>query len=109
MSVSPKPEIQEPEASKQKKPKRLCPESLTDEEKDRLLVWAQTNSWSKSQCAWAWNVVKDWSHSKQETRADWSATVRNALRDGWGLKGYKLREDEKYGLSNNSDGDQPHA
>ncbi|MEE9386388.1 MAG: hypothetical protein V3V08_23485 [Nannocystaceae bacterium] len=33
-------------------------------------------------------TVRDWSLSNDKRKADWEATVANAIRDGWALKGF---------------------
>jgi hypothetical protein len=76
--------------------KTQCPDRLEPDDRESLLAWARAKGFTDSQVRWAFNVVKDWSHSKAERRADWVATTRNAMRDGWGLKGYRESDAERY-------------
>ena len=76
--------------------KTICPDRLDEPDRQKLLAWAATRDFTESHVRWGFNVVKDWSQSKAETRADWVATIRNAMRDGWGLKGYTETDSEKY-------------
>jgi len=66
----------------------VCPDRLSDEERETARAWALANKFTDSQLAYAWTRVRDWSHSKREKRVDWLATLRNAMSDGWALKGY---------------------
>lgn len=76
--------------------KSTCPDRLDPPQREALLAWARDRGFSESQCRWAFNAVKDWSRSKHERRADWVATTRNAMRDGWALKGYRETDAERY-------------
>lgn len=91
-SVSAPPE----EPPKPKPSKTLCPERLDPEDRESLLAWARSKDFNESEVRWAFNAVKDWSQSKGERRVNWVAAVRNAMRDGWGLKGYRETDSERY-------------
>lgn len=84
------------EPPKPKPSKTLCPERLDPEDRESLLAWARTKDFNESEVRWAFNAVKDWSQSKGERRVNWVAAVRNAMRDGWGLKGYRETDSERY-------------
>ncbi len=102
-----------PPAAKPKK--SICPDRLDEPDRQKLLAWAATRDFTESHVRWGFNRVKDWSQSKAETRADWVATIRNAMRDGWALKGYAETDSEKYNRELAAsplagfDGDQPNA
>jgi hypothetical protein len=66
----------------------VCPDRLSDEEREKARTWAAANRFTPEQLAYAWNRVRDWSHGKREKRADWLAVLRNAMSDGWALKGF---------------------
>lgn len=87
--VSPDPSLSKPK-------ERLCPDRLEASERESLLAWAATRSFTESQVRFAWNAVKDWSRSKNEKRTDWLAATRNAMRLGWALKGYVETDEERY-------------
>ena len=74
----------------------LCPESLTDDQKKSAIEWIGKNGFSRAQVQFAWEQVRDWSHSKGEKRVDWLAVLRKGMRDGWALKGFEAKgEDSK--------------
>jgi hypothetical protein len=66
----------------------VCPDELSGDQSIRALEWAAGKGFTGEQLAYAWDRVRDWSHSKQTKRTDWLATLRNAMTDGWALKGY---------------------
>jgi hypothetical protein len=68
--------------------KSLCPDRLEPEARARILKWAGENHKTTEQVAFGWQALKDWSRSKSESRTDWEAAFRNALRSGWVLEGY---------------------
>lgn len=66
----------------------VCPERLSDEERERGRAWAAANGFSEGELAYAWARLRDWSRANHEKRADWLAALRNAMSAGWALKGY---------------------
>lgn len=66
----------------------VCPEWLSAQEAKSASDWAAGKGFTSEQLAYAWERVRDWSQSKQLKRADWLATLRNAMTDGWALKGF---------------------
>lgn len=66
----------------------VCPDRLSDSDRESARLWASANRFTPEQLAYAWARVRDWSHGKREKRADWLAVLRNAMSDGWALKGY---------------------
>jgi len=68
--------------------KCLCPDRLSDEDRQRAREWSAANGFTDSQLAYAWARVRDWSRGKSEKRTDWLAVLRNAMSDGWALKGF---------------------
>lgn len=73
------------------KPRRsvcVCPERLSDEEREGARQWARANRFTDSQLAYGWARVRDWAAAGGHRRADWLAVLRNAISDGWALKGY---------------------
>lgn len=90
------PDISRSAKASRKPTKSICPDRLDDDDRSKLLAWASTRDFTESHVVWAFNRVKDWSQSKAETRADWVATIRNAMREGWALEGYVETAAEKY-------------
>lgn len=73
------------------KPRRsvcVCPERLSDEERESAKRWAAVNKFTEGELAFAWARLRDWSRANHEKRADWLAALRNAMSAGWALKGY---------------------
>jgi hypothetical protein len=66
----------------------VCPESLSPHDHDRLMDWSSPKGFTIEQCDYAWERVRDWSLSKNLKRADWLATLRNAMTNGWALTGF---------------------
>ena len=118
-SVSPKPEAQEPEASKRgtkQGKKTVCPERLDPEDRDRLIEWAATNfRLTRPQVVHAWQSVKAWALTNDHRRVDWVMVTQLAIRRGWALDGYKESDDDKYQRElaaspfHRTDGDQLNA
>lgn len=84
----------EPPSAKARK--TICPDRLDEPDRQKLLAWAASRDFTESHIRWGFNCVKDWSQSKAIMRFDWVATIRNAMRDGWALKGYTETGSEKY-------------
>lgn len=61
------------------------PDSLAPKDQARLDAWALEHGHSPAQVARATETVLDWARSNAKTKADWVATIRNAMRDGWAL------------------------
>lgn len=89
---SPSPSLHQTNEEKKKTPPAprscVCPESLSPHEHGLLMDWSSPRGFTIDQCDYAWERVRDWSHSKRLKRTDWLATLRNAMTDGWALKGY---------------------
>lgn len=66
----------------------VCPDRLSDGDREKARLWAIANKFTPEQLAYGWARVRDWSHGKREKRVDWLAVLRNAMSDGWALKGY---------------------
>lgn len=64
-----------------------CPDSLTDEQRDRIAEWASkiTPPIERRRLGPAWEVFREWAHGKGERKRDWEAAFRNALLRGWVL------------------------
>lgn len=89
---SPSPNLLQPNEEKKKTPPAsrscLCPDELSPAELVSAGEWAVGKGFTAEQMAYGWERVRDWSHSKRLKRADWLATLRNAMTDGWALKGF---------------------
>lgn len=66
----------------------VCPDALSDHESGLALEWAGRKGFTPDQLAYGWERVLHWARSKRLKRADWLATLQNAMTDGWALKGY---------------------
>lgn len=66
----------------------VCPEDLPEREAVQASEWGTAKGFTPDQMAYAWERVRDWARSKQIMRVDWVATLRNAMTDGWALKGF---------------------
>jgi len=73
-----------------------CPEKFSPDELQRLLAWAMRSGCSLDEVQFAWQSVRLWWETRQEPRANWVAVTMNAIRHGWGLRGYQ-RWHEKRG------------
>lgn len=65
------------------------PENLAGPMAEALCVWARTKGFTVHQVSFACETVRDWGVGKR--KKCWVATVRNAMRKGWGLEGYVPR------------------
>jgi len=65
----------------------LAPESLPDEDRKKLRDWCIANSVRSDFIDHAWERVRDWSHTNGKKRRNWWVVCKNAIQDGWALKG----------------------
>ena len=65
----------------------LCPETLTDDDLGKLRRWAVENAFTPDQVEAAFQRVHDWSHTSSKKRARWWLVTKNAMQDGWALRG----------------------
>ncbi len=70
-------------------PACVCPEALSPDDRERVRAWAseQTPPIEAAHLGPAWLVLRDWAIGQDHRRVDWVAVFRNALTDGWALKG----------------------
>jgi hypothetical protein len=63
---------------------------LSDPELARLAAWCAEpeHPFTPEQARFAVEAVLGWARAGGKRKADWVQTVENALRDGWGLKGF---------------------
>lgn len=64
------------------------PEALEEEEREALRAWGQRDgrTFSRNDCLAAEEAVLDWARSNGKRKADWVATIRNGMREGWALR-----------------------
>lgn len=74
---------------RRRKPARVCPDHLTDGEREAIARWAleQPIPIPREKLGPAWGRFRDWAISKDERKQDWAAAFRNALSKGWVLDG----------------------
>src|SRR5262245_13271444 len=68
--------------------KTSAPTALLPADRFALEAWATSKGFTVDQVTYAIERVFDWAASNRKLKADWVATIRNAMRDGWGLEGY---------------------
>lgn len=77
-----------------RKQRCACPERFTPEDLQRYLELAAERGYTQDQASWAWRTVRDWAHTNGRLRIDWVLVALNALRTGWGLRGFMAHRKE---------------
>jgi hypothetical protein len=67
-----------------------APDQLLIEQLKALTEWnlSRPDPLDSKQLNYAIEHVLEWGRAKGELKADWVATIRNAIREGWALRGY---------------------
>jgi hypothetical protein len=65
----------------------LCPDGLEVDDAKKLCTWAVDNGFTPEQIDAAFERVRDWSHTSRKKRTRWWVVVKNAMQDGWALRG----------------------
>ena len=71
------------------------PERFNAHDSELLLRWAMRKGYKYEQLIYAVSRVRDWAQAGGKRKHDWVATVRNAMSDGWALRGYDLERARK--------------
>ena len=79
------------------------PDRFSASEAEDLLRWAAFHGFTYEQVIFSVTTVRDWANSgrKVQMKLDWVATIRNAMRRGWALEGYKaerMRKAKEYSV-----------
>lgn len=67
-------------------PRSPVPEALSDESRARIRAWAIKHGIEPNHLGRAWERFRGWWQGDGGLKADWEATFRVALTDGWPLK-----------------------
>lgn len=78
-------------ARRERREPKDFPEGLSVSELDALKTWSVSCGLGPDAVAHAIEVVRDWAVSNGKRKADWVSAIRNAMREGWALKGYVAR------------------
>ena len=65
------------------------PDRLSPDELRRLLNLAARDSRTKEEVQYAVQTVRGWWETRRQQRLDWPMVVINAMRSGWGMRGFK--------------------
>jgi hypothetical protein len=71
----------------------LCPEKLSDHQRDLAFAWAERNGFTREQLAFAFQSLRRWSAANGKKRVDWYAALQNAMYKGWVLEGFRKSAD----------------